>query len=72
MDFYCPSEKLIIELDGQVHFNPAAQEKDSKRDIKLEAMGFKVIRFENRMIFELLDSVLREIKDNFNHPLPPP
>jgi len=22
VDFYCPSEKLIIELDGQHHFTP--------------------------------------------------
>ena len=65
VDFYCASEKLIIELDGQVHFNPTAQEKDLKRTTHLEGLGFKVIRFENKMVFENLSSVLQEIKDNF-------
>jgi len=32
VDFYCPSEKLVIELDGQVHYNPIAEHQDYKRD----------------------------------------
>lgn len=65
LDFYCPEEKLIIELDGQVHFNPTSQEKDAIRTERLEELGFKVIRFENNMVFDNLQSVLQEIKDNF-------
>jgi very-short-patch-repair endonuclease len=64
-DFYCPEERLIIELDGQVHFKPTAQENDEKRTKRLEELGFKVIRFENKMVFDNLQSVLQEIKDNF-------
>jgi len=64
-DFYCPEERLIIELDGQVHFNPTSQENDEKRTKRLEELGFKVIRFENKMVFDNLQSVLQEIKDNF-------
>lgn len=64
-DFYCPEEYLIIEMDGEVHLNPLAEEKDRKRKEVLEEMGFCVLRFENKMVFESLDSVLREIKDNF-------
>ena len=65
VDFYCASEKLIIELDGQGHFNPKAQEYDSKRTLYLENLGYKVIRFENKMVFDVLPSVLVEIEDNF-------
>jgi len=65
VDFYCPSEKLIIELDGQYHFTPEVQEKDQIRQKALEGLGFSVIRFENKMVFDLLPSVLMEIKDNF-------
>ncbi len=65
VDFYCPEERLIIELDGQVHFNPSAQENDKIRTKRLEELGFKVIRFENNMVFDNLQSVLQEIKDNF-------
>lgn len=65
VDFYCPAEQLIIELDGEVHNTPKAQEKDNKRDLELEELGFTVIRFENKMVFEALPSVLKEIEDNF-------
>ncbi|HKL36195.1 MAG TPA: endonuclease domain-containing protein [Salegentibacter sp.] len=65
VDFYCAEEQLIIELDGEVHENPLAEEKDEKRTKKLESLGFKVIRFENRMVFDFLPSVLKEIADNF-------
>ncbi|MEO9512659.1 MAG: DUF559 domain-containing protein [Flavobacteriaceae bacterium] len=64
-DFYCASEQLIIELDGQVHFNPVAQEKDLIRTKHLENLGFTVIRFENKMVFKNLPSVLQEIREHF-------
>ena len=65
VDFYCASQKLIIELDGEVHFNHAAEEYDKKRTEFLNEAGFTVIRFENKMVFEHLSSVLQEIKSNF-------
>ncbi len=65
VDFYCASEKLIIELDGEVHNTDAAKEKDTLRTKRLEALGYTVIRFENKMVFESLSSVFQEIKLNF-------
>jgi len=65
VDFYCASEKLIIELDGEIHNNTVAQENDLNRTKYLNTRGYKVIRFENKMVFENLASVLKEIKDNF-------
>ncbi len=65
VDFYCPAERLIIELDGEIHFNAAAQEYDYKRTSFLENLGFTVIRFENKMVFDQLPSVLMEIKEHF-------
>ena len=69
VDFYCPSEKLIVELDGQVHFNSNAEEYDRKREKDLEALGFTIIRFENKMVFDFLPSVLKNIKDYFKKEL---
>ena len=65
VDFYCAMEKLNIELDGQVHMNPTAEEKDLKRTEYLENLGYTIIRFENKMVFENLPSVLEEVRDNF-------
>jgi len=65
VDFYCASEKLISELDGEVHNNPVAEEQDAKRDTHLQNLGFTVLRFENKMVFEHLPQVLQEIKNHF-------
>lgn len=65
VDFYCPKEKLIIELDGEVHNQPKAIEYDEERTKYLNNLGFVVIRFENKMVFDHLPSVLKEIIDNF-------
>lgn len=65
VDFYCAKEKLIIELDGEVHNNSAVQENDEKRTRDLEELGYTVIRFENKMVFENLASVFMEIQGNF-------
>ncbi|MFS4417295.1 endonuclease domain-containing protein [Maribacter sp. 2307ULW6-5] len=65
VDFYCASERLIVELDGEVHMNPSAVEYDAKRTSYLEGMGYKVIRFENKMVFDNFQSVMMEIRENF-------
>jgi len=64
VDFYCASEKLIIELDGEVHLNSTTELKDLKRTKYLESLGFRILRFENKMVFDFLPSVLKEITDN--------
>lgn len=65
VDFYCPSEYLIIELDGEVHNNSIAEEKDAERDNHLKELGFNVLRFENRLVFDNLNGVLKTITENF-------
>jgi len=66
LDFYCPTEKLAIELDGQGHFETPQGESDAERDIFLKSSGIKVLRFENKLLFESPERVLDEIKNNFN------
>lgn len=66
-DFYCPEERLVVELDGQVHFNEKARDYDRKRTEDLNKLSIKVVRFENRMVFENLNFVLEEIKANFRN-----
>ena len=67
VDFYCASENLIVELDGAVHLDFAQQNYDEERTKELEALGFTVIRFENKLIFECLDEVLDEISTTFKN-----
>ena len=65
VDFYCPAEKLIVELDGQVHFNDVAHEYDTRRTERLNELGFKLIRFENKLVFRHLPELLAEIASHF-------
>jgi len=65
VDFYCPEEDIVIELDGQVHADPLRSDYDGRRQKTLESLGLTVLRFENRMVFEQLDNVLEQIRQGF-------
>jgi very-short-patch-repair endonuclease len=66
VDFCCPSEKLVIELDGDQHGDHEQIEKDKKRDKYLEGLGFTVLRFENKFVFRDQDYITEEIRKIFN------
>ena len=68
VDFYCASEHLIVELDGAIHLDFAQQNYDIERTRMLEELGFKMVRFENKLIFENLKDVLDEISSHFKPP----
>ena len=61
-DFYCPECRVIVELDGAGHEGPTAVEKDDHRTRFLQTCGIRVVRFENRQVFENLDFVLESIR----------
>src|SRR5436190_22578402 len=48
LDFYCPSEKINVELDGAGHYTNDGTEQDKIRDEFLTQLGIKVLRFENK------------------------
>ena len=43
LDFYCPELKLAIEIDGDSHFMPGAQEQDKTRQEHIEAFGIRFL-----------------------------
>jgi very-short-patch-repair endonuclease len=71
LDFYCPAEKLAIELDGAHHFTSAGFEYDEQRTLYLNSLNIRVVRFENKDVFEQTEYVIDEIKRNFTTPAPP-
>ena len=66
VDFCCPSEKLIIELDGDSHGEYHKIQKDEIRDDFLTNLGFIVLRFENRFVFQDPEYIKSEIRKIFN------
>ena len=65
VDFYCPSERLAIELDGYYHYTLEGEKKDRRRTAFLKNLGIKVLHFENRDVRELPNSVLARITEEF-------
>jgi leucyl-tRNA synthetase len=61
VDFYCPSAKLVIEVDGPIHQSQVVQ--DSERDKILADLGFNVLRFANDQVENDLRNVLSQIKE---------
>ena len=62
VDFYCPECRLIVELDGQPHYEFIADVYEAERTKYFSQFGIKVVRFENRLVFEALEAVLETIR----------
>ena len=63
LDFYCPSLRLGIELDGNVHDDVIVQEHDWEREKYLkEIAGIHVLRFENEEVTSNTEAVIEVIR----------
>lgn len=71
VDFYCAAANLVIELDGSQHFEPDHQASDEERDRKLESLGLRVLRFDNRQVMQELDAVMRVVFEAVEKKIPP-
>src|SRR3989344_6404964 len=73
VDFYCPTKRLVVEIDGFQHFHKENIEYDSVRTKYFFGLNIKVIRFGNDEVNTNLDGVMLKIKSWLDHhPLPPP
>jgi len=71
VDFYCPEEKIIIELDGDAHGSYKKIEEDIERDRELAQSGYKILRFENRFVFQEIEWLKEQVRTNFKVKPPP-
>ena len=67
VDFYCAQLKLVIEIDGDIHFTDEGMEYDERRTRLLEGYGLKVMRFTNTEVLENFPAVCAAIEG-----IPPP
>ena len=65
VDFYCPEIKLAIEMDGQSHASHAKQSLDQERDARINVLGITILRFENKVVFEKPEEIIRQIRHLF-------
>ena len=59
LDFVCLEARLVIEVDGGQH--AIEKEKDAKRDARLRAQGFEVLRFWNHEVLGNIEGVTETI-----------
>jgi very-short-patch-repair endonuclease len=45
VDFYCHELKLVVEIDGSSHDQPANSDADLQRQARLESLGVSFLRF---------------------------
>ena len=66
LDFYCPSCKLAIEVDGEIH--DCQIDYDNGRTSRLAEYGYTVLRFSNKQVISDLPGVLAEIRKAISPP----
>jgi len=71
LDFYCPTMKLAVELDGGQHNLCESKEYEAVRSEYLKAQGVEVLRFWNHEVLLDMESVLSELALKVTPPHPP-
>ena len=64
VDFYIPSKKVVIEVDGVQHSSTEHQDKDEKRDAALKDWNISVLRYTNESIRKNFSAVTDDILRN--------
>ncbi len=57
VDFFCAALRLVIEVDGGVHFTEQGQAHDEARSDILKGCGLRVLRFTNEEVMEKFEWV---------------
>jgi len=67
-DFYCPTARLVVEVDGVSHIDSPT---DASRDVWIRDQGIRVFRVTNLDVLSNLHGVLIAIRQAAQ-PTPPP
>ena len=67
LDFYRPSARLAVEVDGATHWEDEAQAADEARDRWLHGQGIEVMRVPASWIYrelgDVVDAILRRAEE---------
>lgn len=74
VDFYCATNRLVIEIDGSQHYEDEGIDKDKERDNFLKNLGYTVLRYSNADVNlrfkNVCEDILRHIEQT-PHPSQP-
>ena len=63
MDFCCLSLKLVVELDGAGHDYESRARRDRQRDLQLESLGYRVLRFPNGIVLKAPSEFVKKVRE---------
>jgi very-short-patch-repair endonuclease len=63
LDFYCPEQRLAIEVDGGQHADVYSQQHDAHRNRYLRELNIRVIRFWNNDVLQNIEGVGKKIRE---------
>lgn len=73
VDFCCLEVMIVIELDGEYHNDSYQKEKDDLRDTHLRGLGYRVLRYPNKIALEntqaIYDDILKRKEESTPSPL---
>ena len=61
VDFCCDRLMMVVEIDGSQHRSEEGEKEDRMRTARLNELGLKVIRYDNKMIDENYPGVCSDI-----------
>lgn len=64
VDFLCMEFGLVVEVDGPIHLKQ--KEYDQRREMEIEKLGWKILRFTNDEVINHLDTTLERILQERN------
>ncbi len=68
LDFYAPTQRLAIEVDGGQHGEIARANHDRQRTEYLQQLRITVIRFQNIEVLKNIDGVIEQVTTTLANP----
>jgi len=65
LDFYCPEERLAVEVDGGIHDDPGQAMLDAERQSLIESLGVRFVRLSNDVVLANLPRAWNTIAASF-------
>jgi very-short-patch-repair endonuclease len=66
VDFYCPEQSFVIEVDGDSHADADQIMKNKQREAYMQSLGLRIIRYINDDIVKNLDGVLEDLVERLS------
>jgi very-short-patch-repair endonuclease len=62
VDFYCPAARVVVEVDGPYHAEPARRRADARRDRRLAKHGIRVVRVTAELVLRDTEAAVQRVK----------